>query len=74
MVERFIESLIIRQDNVYLPEGDPPTFNDDQCDKLFEFEGKIVLKQIIKQVQNVTHNRHDYVFVIESIDKLKEED
>lgn len=73
MVEQFIESMIIRQDNIHLPEGDPPTFADSQCDKVFEFEGKIVLKQIIKSVQNVSHNRHDYVFVIDSIDKIEEQ-
>ena len=73
-VEQFIENIHIRQDNVHLPEGELPTFSDDQCDKTFEFEGKIVLKQIIKSVQNVLHNRHDYIFVIESIDKMKEED
>lgn len=72
-VEKFIESIIIRQDNVHLPEGELPTFNDNQCDKVFEFEGKIILKQIIKSVQNVSHNRHDYVFVIDSIDKIHEQ-
>ena len=70
MAENYIESIIIRQDNV--DNGDTPAFVDDQCDKVFEFEGRIVLKQIIKSVQNVSHNRHDYVFVIESIDKIEE--
>lgn len=74
MAEQYTESILIRQDNVHLPEGDLPTFSDDQCDKTFEFEGKIVLKQIIKSVQNMSRNHHNYVFQIESIDKIKEED
>ena len=71
--EQYIESMIIRQDNIHLPEGSSPTFNDDQCDKEFKFEGILVLKQILKSVQNVSHNRHSYVFEIKSIDKLEEQ-
>lgn len=71
--EQYIESILIRQDNIELPEGTLPTFNDDQCDKEFEFKGIIVLKQIFKSVQNILHNRHDYVFVIKSIDKIDEQ-
>lgn len=48
MAGHYVESVIIRQDNV--DTGDTPAFNDDQCDKEFEFEGKIILKQIIKSV------------------------
>lgn len=73
MDEQYIESILIRQDNIHLPEGSLPTFADNQCDKTFEFEGRIILKQIIKSVQNVLYNRHDYVFVIESIDKIEEQ-
>lgn len=73
MTEQYIESVIIRQDNIHLQEGSIPTFSDEQCDKEFEFEGKIVLKQIVKSVQNVTHNRHDYVFKIVSINKIQEQ-
>jgi len=71
-MEQYVESIIIRQDN--RPESETPLFGDVQCDALFEFEGVIQLKQIIKAVQNNTHNKHDYVFRIISIDKLQEED
>ncbi len=71
--EQYIESILIRLDNVHLPEGDGPSFNDDQCDKIFEFEGAIVLKQIVKSVQNATHNTHSYIFKIENIEKLTEQ-
>ncbi|GAG89528.1 unnamed protein product [marine sediment metagenome] len=74
MVEEYIESIIIRRDNIHLPKGNLPTFNDDQCDKEFEFEGTIVLRQIVKNVQNVMHNRHNYVFEIKEINKIQEED
>lgn len=70
MVEQYIESIIIRKDNML---KDVPSFTDDQCDATFEFEGRLKLRQIIKSVQNATHNRHDYVFVIDSIDKIKQE-
>lgn len=68
--ERYIESIIIRQDNAIVPEGDSPTFVDDDCDQEFEFEGTLMLKQILKSVQNATHNKHDYVFTIKSIKKI----
>ncbi len=73
MAENYIESVIIRQDNVHLPDGNLPTFTEDQCDKIFEFEGTIELKQIIKSIQNVSHNKHDYVFKIKNISKLQEQ-
>ena len=71
--EWYQENILIRQD------GRPPVkgetlFNDDDCDKTYEFEGKLMLRQIEKSVQNASHNTHTYVFTIESIDKLKEED
>jgi len=69
MAEEYIESILIRQDN--RPEATVPMLEDDDCDALFEFEGVIRLKQILKSVQNATHNRHDYVFEIVSIDKLE---
>ncbi len=71
--EQYIESILIRLDNVHIPEGDPPTFTDDQCDKVFKFEGKIILRQIVKNVQNVSHNRHDYIFVIDEITEIEEQ-
>ena len=70
--EKFIESIIMRKDNQ--PEVDTPTFMDDDCDAVFEFEGKIQLKSIQKAIQNATHNRHDYVFEILSIDKMQKEE
>ncbi len=73
MAENYIESVIIRQDSVALPEGSLPTFTDDQCDKVFEFEGTIELKQIVKSIQNLSYNRHDYVFKIKSITKIQEQ-
>lgn len=69
MSEGYIESVIIRQDN--RPESETPLLDDDDCDALFEFEGVIKLKQILKSVQNATHNRHSYVFELVSIDKLE---
>ena len=71
MAEEYIESIIIRQDN--RPETEVPMFEDGDCDVVFEFEGTIRLKQILKSVQNVSHNRHNYVFEIVSIDKLQPE-
>ena len=72
MPEQYIESIIIRRDNA--PEVETPTFDDTQCDALFEFEGVLQLTHIIKSVQNAVHNKHDYVFKIISIDKCKEEE
>lgn len=71
MSEKYVESLIIRDDN--RPEVTESTFADTDVDVEFEFEGKIKLVQIIKSVQNAQHNRHDYVFKIISIDKIKRE-
>ncbi len=70
--EKFIESIIIRKDNQ--PEVDTPTFVDDDCDDIFEFEGRIQLKSIQKAIQNASHNRHDYVFEILSIGKIQKEE
>ncbi len=70
--EKFIESIIIRKDNQ--PEVDTPTFVDDDCDAVFEFEGKIKLTSINKTIQNASHNRHDYVFQIQSIGKIQKEE
>jgi hypothetical protein len=71
-VEKYVESIIIRQDNKDIGEG-PPAFTDGECDCNFEFEGVIQLKQINKSIQNATHNRHDYVFKIVSISKMQKE-
>ena len=68
-VEDYIERLIIRQD--HRPEVGEPSFEDEDCDSEFEFDGVLVLKQIIKSIQNATHNRHDYVFNIKEIRELK---
>ncbi len=68
MAEEYIESIIIRQDNK--PEVSTPSFSDDDCDATFEFEGTIKLTSIQKNIQNASHNRHDYVFEILSINKI----
>ena len=72
MVEKYVESILIRQDN--RPATETPLIEDDDCDALFEFEGVIQLKQVLKSVTNATHNRNDYVFEVVSIDKLQKED
>ena len=72
MAENYIESLIIRQDGVAV--GEEPSFSDEQVDAEFEFEGTVKLIQILKSVQNASHNKHDYVFKITEIKKLKEID
>ncbi len=33
-----------------------------------------MLKQIVKSVQNATHNTHSYIFKIENIEKLTEQE
>ena len=66
-----MESIIIRQDN--RPETETPLLDDDDCDAIFEFEGIIQLKQILKSVTNATHNRQDYVFNIVSVGKLEKQ-
>ena len=71
MAEEYIETILIRQD--HRPEVETPTFADTDVDGIYEFEGKIRLKQISKVVQNAIHNRHDYVFEIVSIDKIQKE-
>ena len=71
MAEEYIESIIIRQDN--RPETETPLLEDTDCDAEFEFEGTVKLKQILKSVQNATHNRHDYVFKVISLDKLEKQ-
>ena len=72
MSERFVETIIIRQDN--RPTVSILSFSDTDVDSIFEFEGKLKLVQILKDVQNAVHNRHDYVFKIETIDKIQVEE
>ena len=69
--EKYIESIIIRSDN--RPETETPLLEDDDCNALFEFEGAVKLKQILKSVTNATHNRQDYVFEIVSLDKMEKQ-
>lgn len=69
MAEQYIESILIRRDNVEVSE---PSFADEQVDVEFEFKGMIKLVQILKSVQNAAHNRHDYVFKIVEIEDIKE--
>lgn len=72
MAEQYIESIIIRSDN--RPHVSEPMFQDADVDAVYEFEGKIQLVQILKSIQNVQHNKHDYVFKIVSIDKIQKEE
>jgi hypothetical protein len=69
MAESYVESIIIRLDGIDTVE---PSFTDGQVDSEFEFEGTVKLIQILKSVQNASHNRHDYVFTITEIKKAKE--
>lgn len=71
MPEEYIESIIIRHDGKH--KFAPPSFDDPDVDSIYEFEGTIKLKQILKSVQNAVHNRHDYVFVIENITKIQKQ-
>lgn len=67
--EKYIESILIRDDN--RPVVDTPMLIDNDCDEIFEFEGMVKLVQIMKSVQNKFHNRHDYVFKVVEITKLE---
>ena len=69
MAEKYVESIIIRQDGTNTME---PSFTDEQVDAEFEFEGTVKLVQILKSVQNATHNSHNYVFKITEIKRIKE--
>jgi hypothetical protein len=69
VVEEYIESLIIRQDD--MSEAVVPSFNDTDIDEDYEIDAVLILKQIIKSVQNKTHNKHDYVFQVKEIRELK---
>jgi len=71
MPEQFVETVIIRQDQ--RPEVLEPSFLDTDVDATFEFEGTLRLVQILKSVQNAVHNKHDYVFRIETITKMQKE-
>lgn len=71
MAEEYIENIIIRRDGN--DEVETPSFFDEQCDGIFEFEGVLKLVQILKSVQNAQHNRHDYVFKIVSIGKMEQQ-
>jgi hypothetical protein len=71
MAEQYIEQLLMRQDNKEHVEV--PTFSDSDIDAVFEFEGRVRLVQISKQVSNATHNLHQYIFKIESIGKFQKE-
>lgn len=69
LTEQYVESILIRSDNVKVEQ---PSFTDGQCDVEFEFKGTIKLTQILKSVQNASHNKHDYVFKIVNIAEIKE--
>lgn len=69
--EKYIESILIRDDN--RPVADTPMLVDNDCDEIFEFEGTVKLIQIVKSVQNKFHNRCDYIFKIQEITKLEKQ-
>ena len=71
MAEEYKECILIRCDDA--PHVSTPSFADADVDAEFEFEGRIKLVQILKSVQNATHNNHDYVFKIVSITKIQKE-
>lgn len=72
MAEQYVETIMIRQDKK--PDVSEPSFLDTDVDGIFEFEGTLRLVQIFKSVQNAVHNKHDYIFRIETITKMKKED
>ncbi len=72
MAEQYVETIIIRQDSK--PEVSTPSFADTDIESIFEFEGTLELVQILKSIQNAKHNRHDYVFKIKTISKMKIEE
>lgn len=72
MAEQYIEIIVIRQDD--RPEVSTPTFVDADIDGVYKFEGKIKLRKIVKDVRNASSNRHDYIFVIESIDEMEKQE
>lgn len=68
--EQYVESIIIRQDNnAYI---DDPTFVNTDVDKTYDIKVSAKLIQVIKSVQNNFHNKHDYVFKVIEIEKIKE--
>jgi len=69
VAEKYVETVIIRQDD--RQEVLTPSFADTDVDATFEFKGTLRLVQILKSVQNAVHNKHDYVFKIVDIDKMK---
>lgn len=72
MAEQYVETIIIRQDN--RPDVSIPSFDDVDVDATFKFEGTLKLIQILKSIQNMQHNKHDYVFKIEAIDEMEKEE
>lgn len=71
MAEEYKESCIIRYD--IMPEVQSPTFEDADCDAVYDLHCRVQLKQILKSVQNATHNKHDYVFKVLDIQMLTKE-
>jgi len=58
-------------------DSDLPELNvqaSDDLEKLYEFEGRIRLKNVTTFIENNVSARHQYYFEIESIDKFKEEE
>lgn len=71
MAEEYKECMLIRCDDA--PPVLTPSFVDADVDVVFEFEGTIKLVQILKSIQNATHNKHDYVFKIVNVTKIQKE-
>ena len=69
--EQYVENILMRRDGG--PEVNTPTFADTDVDSVYSFKGNVRLVQILKSVQNAVHNQHDYVFIIESIEKIKKD-
>ena len=74
MDPNLIKSIIVIHGN---DDADLPELNlqaSDDLEKLYEFEGKLRLKNVTTFIENNVSARHQYYLEIESIDKFKEED
>lgn len=71
MPEQYKETAIIRHDN--MPEVVIPTFDDADCDAVYQLTCRVKLVQILKSIQNATHNKHDYVFKMVQVTGLQKE-
>jgi len=74
MDPNLVKSIIVihGNDDAGLPELNVQA--SDDLEKLYEFEGRIRLKNVTTFIENNVSARHQYYFEIESIDKFKEEE